>query len=401
MFKITNKKKILAILMITIFIVMVGVGLITPILPELIIEFGASGQSIGLLVAAYGITQFLLSPITGQQSDRYGRKVFIVAGVIVFAVAKFIFAIGDALWMLYTSRLLEGVAAALIIPPMMAYVADITTAEERAKGNSLLGAAMSFGFVIGPGLGGLLAGYGTRVPLYAATGTAIAGVFFSMVCLPESLSKDQMKAARAKVTQKESFLKQYAKSLKSKYAMLFVLVLVMTFGLANFESVLGLYVTNRFQFSPQNIAMILTTGAVIGVGMQALMVAKVIKMFGEKKVIKGSLLFTSAAYVVLLFAKDFWSILLVTAGIFFATAMLRPALNTQLSKMAGNEQGYVAGMNNAYMSVGNILGPILAGFLFDANMFAPFLTGGCILFIAFLMTRTLKEKLVAGSGINS
>ncbi|MCZ8520397.1 MULTISPECIES: MFS transporter [Paenibacillus] len=390
MFKITNNRIVLTILMINIFIVMVGVGLITPILPQLIIEFGASGQSIGLLVGAYGITQFLLSPITGRQSDRFGRKVFIVTGIIVFAVAKLIFAIGYVLWMLYASRLLEGVAAALIVPPMMAYVADITTTEERAKGNSLLGAAMSFGFVIGPGLGGILAGYGTRVPLWVATGAAIIGVVFSIVCLPESLSKEQMKAARAKVTQKESFLKQYAKSLKSKYAMFFVLILVMTFGLANFESVLGLYVTKRFQFSPQNIAMILTTGAVIGVAMQAFIVAKAIKMFGEKKVIKISLFTTSFAYVVFLFVKSFWGIILVTSGIFFATAILRPALNTQLSKMAGSEQGYVAGMNNAYMSVGNILGPIVAGFLFDANMFAPFVTGCSILFVAFLMTLKFK-----------
>lgn len=184
--------------MINIFIEMVGVGLITPILPELIIEFGASGQSMGLLVAAYGITQFLLSPVTGQLSDRYGRKAFIIAGVIVFAVAKFMFAVGDALWMLYASRLMEGMAAALLVPPMMAYVADISTTEERAKGNSLLSAAMSFGFVIGPGLGGFLAGYGTRLPLYAATGAAIAAVVFSMICLPESLSKEQMKASAGK-----------------------------------------------------------------------------------------------------------------------------------------------------------------------------------------------------------
>ncbi|WP_025724328.1 MFS transporter [Paenibacillus polymyxa] len=383
-------KKILGILMINIFIVMVGVGLITPILPELIIEFGASGRAIGLLVAAYGMTQFLLSPLTGQLSDRYGRKAFIVVGVIVFAVAKFIFAIGDELWMLYTSRLLEGMAAALIVPPMMAYVADITTTEERAKGNSLLAAAMSFGFVIGPGLGGLLAGYGTRVPLYVATGAAMAAVIFSVFYLPESLSKEQMKAARARIIQKESIYKQYVRSLKSKYTMLFVLVLVMTFGLANFESVLGLYVTNRFQFSPQNIAVILTAGAVIGVGMQALVVAKIINKFGEQRVIKGSLLFTSVAYILFLLAKNFWSIFLVTSLIFFATAMLRPALNTQLSKMAGNEQGYVAGMNNAYMSVGNILGPTLAGFLFDANLFAPFIAGCCILLITFLLTLKLK-----------
>lgn len=97
------------------------------------------------MVAANGITQFLLSPQTGQMSDRYGRKTFIIAGAIVFAVAKFIFAVGDALWMLYTSRLLEGVAAALIVPPMMAYVAEITTIEERAKGNSLLAARCHLG----------------------------------------------------------------------------------------------------------------------------------------------------------------------------------------------------------------------------------------------------------------
>lgn len=174
--------------------------------------------------------------------------------------------------------------------------------------------------------------------------------------------------------------------------MFFVIVLVMTFGLANFESVLGLYVTDRFQFSPQHISILLTAGAVIGVGMQALVVAKMIKQFGEKRLIKGSLLFTSAAYILLLFAKDFWSIFLVTSLIFFATAMLRPALNTQLSKMAGNEQGYVAGMNNAYMSVGNILGPTLAGFLFDVNMFAPFLIGCCILLITFLITLKIKVK---------
>ncbi|MNJ68753.1 Major Facilitator Superfamily protein [compost metagenome] len=124
--------------------------------------------------------------------------------------------------------------------------------------------------------------------------------------------------------------------------------------------------------------------------MQALVVAKIINKFGEQRVIKGSLLFTSVAYILFLLAKDFWSIFLVTSLIFFATAMLRPALNTQLSKMAGNEQGYVAGMNNAYMSVGNILGPTLAGFLLDANLFAPFIAGCCILLITFLLTLKMK-----------
>ncbi|GGJ00704.1 MFS transporter [Paenibacillus hunanensis] len=392
MFTFKNPNVILAVLMINMFIVMVGVGLITPILPQLIIEFGASGQAIGLLVAAYGITQFLLSPITGRQSDHYGRKIFIVTGMIVFAIAKLIFAVGDVLWMLYVSRLLEGVAAALIVPPMMAYVADITTTEKRARGNSLLSAAMSAGFIIGPGLGGLLAEYGTRIPLWVAAGAAMISVMFSIVCLPESLSRSHRQVARAGRTLQPSLFKQYAKSLQSKYAPLFILVLVMTFGLANFESVLGLYVTKRFQFSPQYIAIILTTGAVIGVMMQMFLVARTIKQFGEQKTIKACLLITSLAYIVLLLATHFWSILLLTSAIFFATAMLRPALNTQLSKMAGDEQGYVAGMNNAYMSMGNIIGPLLAGSLFDLHMFAPFMAGCIILFIAFMMTLRLSSS---------
>ncbi len=392
MFTFKNPNVILAVLMINMFIVMVGVGLITPILPQLIIEFGASGQAIGLLVAAYGITQFLLSPITGRQSDHYGRKIFIVTGMIVFAIAKLIFAVGDVLWMLYVSRLLEGVAAALIVPPMMAYVADITTTEKRARGNSLLSAAMSAGFIIGPGLGGLLAEYGTRIPLWVAAGAAMISVMFSIVCLPESLSRSHRQVARAGRTLQPSLFKQYAKSLQSKYAPLFILVLVMTFGLANFESVLGLYVTKRFQFSPQYISIILTTGAVIGVMMQMFLVARTIKQFGEQKTIKACLLITSLAYIVLLLATHFWSILLLTSAIFFATAMLRPALNTQLSKMAGDEQGYVAGMNNAYMSMGNIIGPLLAGSLFDLHMFAPFMAGCIILFIAFMMTLRLSSS---------
>ncbi|MCM3269596.1 MFS transporter [Paenibacillus elgii] len=383
-------KKILPLLMVNMFIVMLGVGLVTPILPALITDFGASGQTIGFLVAAYGITQFVLSPITGKLSDQYGRKLLIVAGVAIFALAKIIFAIGSELWMLYGSRLLEGVAAALLVPPMMAYVADMTTTEERAKGNGLLGAAMSLGFVIGPGLGGLLAGYGLRVPLYAAAGAAVLAVIISVIGLPEPLSKDDMIATRAKGAPKLSILRPYADSLKSNYAALYMIVFVMTFGLANFESIFGLYVTNQFQFTPQAISVILTAGAVIGVGMQALLVARVIKAFGEQLVIQASLLFTSFAFAVLLLVRDFWTIFLVTSCIFFAMSLLRPALNTRISKMAGNEQGAAAGMNNAYISLGNILGPSLAGLLFDVDVVWPFLAGCLILLVTFLMTLRLK-----------
>lgn len=113
-------------------------------------------------------------------------------------------------------------------------------------------------------------------------------------------------------------------------------------------------------------------------------------MFGEQRIIQASLLFTSFAFAVLLMVRSFWTIFLVTSCIFFAMSLLRPALNTRISKMAGNEQGAAAGMNNAYISLGNILGPSMAGLLFDVNLSLPFLAGCFILLITFLMTLRLK-----------
>jgi DHA1 family multidrug resistance protein-like MFS transporter len=370
------------------FIAMVGIGLIIPVLPMFLKEFGVGGQAMGYLVAVFAFTQFIFSPIAGEMSDKYGRKIPIVVGLFAFTLSQFIFAVGTEIWMLYVSRLLGGIGAAFMIPPMMAYVADISTEEERGKGMGLLGACMSLGFVIGPGIGGFLAELGIRVPFYTATVIAAVATVLSLVLLPETLSAEARLQARSVTRKKESIIKLMKKSFNAPYFMLLILVFTMTFGLSNFEAIFGLYVDERFGFTPKDISIIITIGALIGVFVQSILVDKMLTRFGEKKVMYWTFLISAASMILLLLAGTFWAILAITVVFFTATSLVRPALNTLLSKMAGNEQGFVAGMNNMYMSIGNMIGPALAGILFDININIPYLVGALILLISFAMILT-------------
>src|SRR5690606_5860829 len=135
----------LYVLMFNMFIAMSGIGLIIPIMPEYLDTFGVAGQALGTLIATFALAQFLFSPLSGQLSDKYGRKKLIIIGLIIFGLSQLVFGLASDLWILYLARFFSGLGAAFLIPPMMAFVADITTFEERGKGMGLLGASMSLG----------------------------------------------------------------------------------------------------------------------------------------------------------------------------------------------------------------------------------------------------------------
>ncbi|MDZ5471548.1 MFS transporter [Bacillus sp. 31A1R] len=385
-----NNKTRLSILMFNMFIAMVGIGLIIPVLPVFLNEFGVGGKAMGYLVAVFAITQFIFSPIAGEMSDKYGRRMPIIFGLIMFTLSQLLFAIGTEMWMLYVSRLIGGVGAAFLVPPMMAYVADITTEKERGKGMGLLGASMSLGFVIGPGIGGFLAELGLRVPFYSSTICAALATVLSFLFLSETLSVEQRMAAKSLTRKNENMIVQIKKSFKAPYFLLLILVFTMTFGIANFEAIFGLYVDTKYGYTPKDIAIIITVGALIGVIVQWVVVDLLLNKYGEKKVIYWTFLLSSISMLAILAANTFLTILAVTFVFFTATSLVRPALNTLLSKMAGNEQGFVAGMNNMYMSVGNMVGPALAGIIYDVDIHYPYVFGAIVLFISFFMSLSWK-----------
>ncbi|KNB73580.1 MFS transporter [Brevibacillus reuszeri] len=382
-----NSQRPILFLMINMFIAMLGIGLIIPILPEFLKEFGAGGKTAGYLVAAFGLTQFLFSPIAGEWSDKYGRKIMIVAGLVLFTISNLIFALAEHTWVLYLSRLIGGIGAAAMIPSMLAYVADITSEENRGKGLGLLGAAMSLGFVIGPGIGGFLAELGLRMPFYISAAVGAVAAIGSMLFLTESLAKEKQLAARNDKSKKENIFIQLGTSFRSSYFIMLVLIFTMTFGLANFEVIFPLFVDAKFGYTPRDISIIITIGALAGTIVQAALIGKLITRFGEKKLINWTFFFSAVSMVLMLLSGNFWYMLVLTVLFFTLTSIMRPAINTLISKRAGDEQGFVAGMNNAYMSLGNIFGPAVAGTLYGFHLNAPYLFGAIILVLSLFLSR--------------
>ncbi|OCA92962.1 MFS transporter [Pseudobacillus wudalianchiensis] len=383
----------LLILMANMFIVMTGIGLVIPIMPTIIHHFGAGGKTFGALIATFALAQFIFSPLAGDLSDRLGRKKAIVFGLILFSFSQFLFAFSQQLVLLYISRIFGGIGAAFMIPSMMAFVADITTVETRAKGMGRLGASMSLGFVVGPGIGGFLSTLGLQAPFFIAGVAAALAALLSILFLKEP-ERAAIPAAAPK--KRDPLLKQLALSAKKPYFILLMMMFTLSFGLANYQATISLYTNVKFGFSPSDISILMVVGGLIGVIVQAFILDRALRVFGEVRVMNTMLVVAAAAMLALLFATGFVSVLAISAFFFTAASLLRPAINTTVSKMAGSEQGFAAGMNNAYMSIGNMIGPALAGTLFDINMALPYIFGAVIILVTLIIcikwARSLKKK---------
>ncbi|MFF0829249.1 MFS transporter [Brevibacillus sp. NPDC003359] len=384
----------LLILMFNIFLVFTGIGLVIPIMPKYMESLGITGGTIGLLVAAFSLTQLLFSPVAGRWADSFGRKRIIVIGLVVFAISEAMFGIANSPVLLFASRLLGGISAALIMPAVMAYAADVTTKEERAAGMGYITAAITTGFIIGPGIGGYIAEFGIRVPFYSAAIAGMIAAFITLLILKESqpTKEEALSDSHSSEKQRSSLLSQLMYSYREPYFFSLIIVFVMSFGLANFETVFSLFVDHKFGFEPKDIAFIITFGSIAGAVVQLTAFSWIMNRFGEKRVISVCLLFAGLFIVLTLFVHGFWMIFAVTFIVFLAIDILRPAISTQMSMLAKDQQGYVAGLNSAFTSLGNIAGPIVAGFLFDIDINYPYALACMVLLICFVLSLGVKNR---------
>ena len=383
-----DQRKKLALLMLNMFIAVGSFGIIIPIIPAYLKEIGQGGTAAGLIIAIFAFAQFLVSPLGGKLADRYGRRPLINYGLLILAISMFIFYFADSIILLYLSRAIGGIGCALLIPAIYAYVADITTMDQRAKGNSFISAAMSLGIVIGPGIGGALADFGLKTPLLVSAIVGLLAFVISHFTLKESLH-GEIEVAQGP---EQSMVKDIMLSVKKPFFIPLVITLIMSFGLMAYETVLGLYVSDEFAATPPQIAFMITSTGLVSVLMQLFVVDRVVRLFGELKVVKLFLVITSIGFFLSIIAKCYEMFFAISLIIFLATSILRPVLTTLISKLAGKEQGFAMGMNNAYMSIGNILGPLLAGALYDIRILYPFIAGLIILIITTIFTFMWRAK---------
>jgi MFS transporter, DHA1 family, multidrug resistance protein len=394
--KLLERKNTL-ILGFTLLVVMLGYGMIQPLLPFLVTKLGAGGRDLGVLTSVYAAMQLVCAPLWGSLSDRIGRKPVLMVGVLGYAAAMFVFGLATRFWMLFLARTFSGVLSSAAMPTAMAYISDHLPEKERGGAMGQLGAALGLGVILGPMLGGLLSKNSLSLPFFVGSGLAFLSLVLVVLLLPES---HQTAAENASVRKEYHFWRRdvLVKILTGPTGILMLLIFIISFGMTNFQGIVGLYVVDRFGFNPGQVGAIWMVIGGVMILSQGVLTGFLTRRLGEPAVIRLGMLIGAAGFIFLLLAKGFLAFLLATGVFMLAVALIGPALNSYLSAYGGEHQGALMGLNTAFASLGRVIGPLWAGFIFDVNIAYPFLSGGVTLLLGGLIGFFGFRRVVRTSG---
>ncbi|RPI87501.1 MAG: MFS transporter [Chloroflexi bacterium] len=387
----------------TMVVVMIGFGIIIPIMPFYIEHFGAGGTELGIMMASFSIAQFVSSPFWGSLSDRYGRKKIMIIGVLGNAASMVMTGLAPNLLMLFASRAFAGFLSSATLPTAMAYISDTTSEDDRGGGMGLMGAAMGVGMVLGPGLGGLVAGDNLSTPFFLAAGMSAIAFLMVLFFLPESLP-EEMRINQPGRRFNGPQLGVLWKALFGPLGFLMFLAFLVNFALANFEGIFGLYTDERFGYGPQQVGTVLMVVGIVSSIVQGIFTGPATRKFGEAATIKISLAASALGFVLMAMVEQDLLILLTVGFFVFSNAMLRPSIMSLTSKLSSGGQGMALGLNNSFQSLGRVAGPLFAGMLFDINILLPYLSASIIMLGTFVYALyamspvRMKAKLVALHG---
>jgi DHA1 family tetracycline resistance protein-like MFS transporter len=414
------KRSPLLVIFVTVFIDLVGFGIVIPVLPYYAegARFGATPREVGLLFASYSVMQLIFSPVLGRLSDKYGRRPILLISLLGTCLGFLILGFATTLLMLFVGRIIDGISGGNI-STAQAYIADITTKENRAKGMGLIGAAFGLGFVFGPAIGGILSRWGTSVPFLFAGGLSLANVILLYFTLPETVTPDH--PARVSAASGRGW-KQVVEALRQPQLTLVLTIYFLSIvAFSIMTAVFSLFMMFRLGYDPWHSGWIFAFVGIISAVVQGGLIGKLVKRFGEPAlVIVGGLLFT-----VSLFASPFVGpatgligILAVGALSAIGNALAGPSLTSLGSKSASAaEQGSVLGVMQSVASLARAVGPTIAALIIysavahmgydrqsqnmsDASILRTFWTAAAIQFVAFLLAvyfaRAYAGKYSAG-----
>lgn len=380
--------KVLPILFMVMFLVMVGFGIIIPVLPFYAEELGASPTELGLLMAVYSLMQFFFAPMWGRISDRFGRKPVIVIGIFGLSLSFFMLALSTEVWMLFAARIIGGILSAANMPTVMAYVADITTEEDRSKGMGVIGAATGLGFIFGPAIGGIFTNINLHAPFYIAGVLSFLTLLFVLFFLKESLHYSKTGKAEKKVKPKRSF----KKAIRSPFAMLYFLQFIITLSLAGLEATFAYFAAVKAGLDAVTLGYIFMIMGLASAAVQGNM-GRLTKKFGEVRVIQIGILVSALGFFLILFTQNF-----LTAAIFLAifgvgNGVIRPSVSSLLTKKAQTGYGKATGYLSSFDSLGRIIGPVLGGILYSIAIGLPYILGMILSLAAFLLFRWRAQEI--------
>ena len=400
----TNRLPI-AFIFITVVIDAMGIGLILPVMPDLIreLEGGDIGQAAvwgGILATAFAVMQFLFGPLLGNLSDRFGRRPVLLTSLAVMALDYLVMALAGTIWLLFAGRIIGGITAASQ-STAMAYMADISKPEEKSQNFGLIGAAFGVGFVLGPLIGGLLAEYGTRAPFFGAAALAAINCAFGYLVLPETVTdKIRRPFSMARANPLGAF-----RNLGRLPGLRPLLAMTFFYGIAFYvyPAVWAYFGQERFGWGPGMVGASLALYGISIAVVQGVLIRPILARIGDRNAVILGLIMEIAAFVFLGFVKAGWMALAFTL-IAALGAIAGPALQGTMSRMADdNQQGELQGTLTAINAVAVIFAPIIMtqtfyAFTHDvAGLYlpgAPFLLSAVLTVICiglFLMSRPVTK----------
>jgi DHA1 family multidrug resistance protein-like MFS transporter len=371
-----NSHRPILILSFTLLVVMLGYGMVLPIMPFYIERLGAGGRELGWLMATYALMQLICAPLWGWLSDRIGRKPVLALGVLGYAVSLLMFGLATSFWMLFVARSLSGILSSATMPTAMAFIGDAAPEGERSGGMGQLGAAAGVGVVGGPLLGGLLSANSLALPFFVGAALAALAFLLVIVILPESHPARRGADRAAGLRRAE-----LGRMLLSPAGVLLLLILIMSFGMTNFQGIMGLYVVDKFGFDTRQVGIIWMVMGAMLILVQGALTGPLTRKFGEAPLIVGGLAIGALGFVGMSLAVDFPTTLLAVGVFALALALIGPALNAVISGFGGEHQGVVMGLNSAATSLGKVAGPLWAGYLYEINIEYPYLSGAAALIL--------------------
>ena len=394
-----NARSPLFLIWVTVFVDLVGFGMIIPILPLYAERQGASEIQVGLLLASYSLMQFIFAPILGAWSDRVGRKPVLAASLYGTAIASIAMGVASgipgALWLLFVARIVDGITGANIAAAQ-AYVADVTSPEKRARGLGLIGMAFGLGFVLGPAIGGLLATIDVSLPFYVVGAVAAANATAMLVRLPEPERRLAVAAeARSRIARLTLAFRD------PRTRLLLVVVLLATTAFAGMEATLALLLKDRFGFDESSAAYCFAFVGIVMAAVQGGLVGRLVERVGERPLIVfGLLLLTGGLALLGVGGWEATAILLAALALLaVGTGIQTPAVTSLVSRLApASAQGTTLGVTQSTSSIGRIVGPVAGTALYAVDVGLPYLSGAAVMAAALCVALYYNASHQSRSG---
>jgi len=371
----------------TLFMASFGFGVILPILPFYALSLGAQPFELGMLTATFAFMGLIFSPLFGKLSDRIGRKKVLMIGALGFVTAYLVFAFTSSLEMAFAARAIEGIFAAGIFPACISLLSDLTSREQRGKAMGFVGMSFSLGFIVGPAFGGVVSAISIKDVFFLSALLA----FINFISIYLQIKEPKKAEESSDFVRKEIGILE---RISSPMLFVFLSTFMITFMIGGLDATLAIYTGDKLGFSSPQIGIVFTYIGILIMLMQGF-AGNLINRFGELRMIQIGLLLSGIGFSLLVFTHD-WPSLMLALGVFVAgNASVFPSVSSTLTKSVSGKRGAILGLDASFRSLGQLIGPLLGGFLYGINHDYAFMGLALVTFAYFLFFSFFARKRIA------